>query len=384
MEATFEDDPFDPRILKKTYSEIGEELGRINIVVLGKTGIGKSTLLNTVFGESKATTGLGEPVTKKLKYHYDDNKHLGIYDTVGFELGKSTDELIGTVRNLLEKFDDNPGGKRRPHLIWFCSDGSGTRIEPTEKTFVRELSALGIPVFWILTQVKLSKGKPHARAVALTAEINKAKLNLVNSKPFLVCAEKDNDLGLNAEFGIKDLVDASFRAAPEYVMDSFAAAQIYDLEIKSESVEKAIKIATASATSIGAIPIPFSDAPGIAAAQVGMMMRIAHIYNLSVEKATLVALSATSVASATGKSIVGNLLKFIPGVGSVIGGLITGSIAGSMTYGIGKAWKDICRRVFVGELDETALQNFDFIASIFFKSYKKNSGSKYKSLENGD
>lgn len=39
----------------------------LNIVVAGKTGVGKSTLINSVFSEKVAKTGYGDPVTEISK-----------------------------------------------------------------------------------------------------------------------------------------------------------------------------------------------------------------------------------------------------------------------------------------------------------------------------
>ena len=58
----------------------------VNIVVAGKTGVGKSTLINAVFEEDLAATGIGEPVTKENKEYTKENVPISIWDTVGLEL----------------------------------------------------------------------------------------------------------------------------------------------------------------------------------------------------------------------------------------------------------------------------------------------------------
>ena len=42
-------------------------LNRLNIIVAGKTGVGKSTLINAVFRDKLAQTGLGKPVTNHMR-----------------------------------------------------------------------------------------------------------------------------------------------------------------------------------------------------------------------------------------------------------------------------------------------------------------------------
>src|SRR4051812_33127463 len=41
---------------------------RMNLLIVGKTGTGKSTLVNAVFGDEVASTGVGRPVTRDLHY----------------------------------------------------------------------------------------------------------------------------------------------------------------------------------------------------------------------------------------------------------------------------------------------------------------------------
>ena len=46
------------------YEKQNAALGRFNLAIFGKTGVGKSTLINAIFGEEVARTGIGEPVTQ--------------------------------------------------------------------------------------------------------------------------------------------------------------------------------------------------------------------------------------------------------------------------------------------------------------------------------
>ena len=59
---------------------------RGNVLVIGNSGVGKSTLINAVLGEEKAETGWGSKgTTDKLTIYESENISFRIIDTIGFE-----------------------------------------------------------------------------------------------------------------------------------------------------------------------------------------------------------------------------------------------------------------------------------------------------------
>lgn len=75
--------------ISKILEEENNKLKPVNLVITGKTGTGKSTLINAVFREEMAQVGTGRPVTQHTKLYQKDNIPLRIYDTKGLELGQS-------------------------------------------------------------------------------------------------------------------------------------------------------------------------------------------------------------------------------------------------------------------------------------------------------
>ena len=80
--------------------------------------------------------------------------------------------------------------------------------------------------------------------------------------------------------------------------------------------------------------------------QLSMMARIAQLHGLGLDKSAMLAVASTSVATSAGRAAAASLLKFIPGAGTVVGGVINASVASSFTLAMGQAWLVVCQKAF--------------------------------------
>ena len=98
-----------------------------------------------------------------------------------------------------------------------------------------------------------------------------------------------------------------------------------------------IKYYAGVAAGIGAIPVPCSDAVLLSGLQIKMVKDIFEKFGIVASFVDYAAeLIASRIATQVGKSVAGNLLKLIPGVGSAIGGAINASVASGVTYMFGR------------------------------------------------
>ncbi|HWR08947.1 YcjF family protein [Sporomusa sp.] len=144
-----------------------------------------------------------------------------------------------------------------------------------------------------------------------------------------------------------------------------------ELEKMIEAAKKAVAVAVATAAGIGAIPIPFADLPILIGNQVALMASIAVIFKIDIKKDGLktLVMAALGVGGVAilGRAIFTNLFKFIPGIGSLIGGAISASAAGIITYGIGMAFIKVCKAIKVGKLQEEDITSKE--GKAIFKEY---------------
>lgn len=350
-----------------------KNLNTLNIIVAGKTGVGKSTLINAVFKEHLADTGMGKPVTTHMRKITKKGVPLAIYDTRGFELGKEVQaevktEVMETISKGLATQDIN----KAIHCIWYCINTASNRIEPEEIEWLRELSMENqitqVPIVVVLTQ-SFSKKKAQEMRQTLLDE----NLDIIQVIPVLAEDYEIEDLGIAKSYGLEVLIKVMGEALPDELMDTLQHVQIACLEEKKRRAQAAV----ATAAGEGAAPIPFSDCALLIPTQVGMIASITVIFGFDVNKSIITALLSSSIgaggATLLGKTVVTNIIKFIPGAGTVIGGAISAGTAGVITAALGETYIGIMELVFKGEMsiDDLGTKKGKDAMSTMFKEQLK-------------
>lgn len=335
------------RLFAKRLHEAFEALGTFNLAVFGKTGVGKSTLINAVFGSEVAATGIGRPVTRGLVYYRHPNGFLGVYDSEGFETGLSGDAILAGLQRLVDEHRQRPVHEQI-HAAWYLVRWSDRRFEDKQAEFVRALDGLGLPVILVVTQVPSRDGVPHPDALELASFVEAMRLPLKPAGRAILTNAKEDPFTGAPVFGLQDLLDATYAVVPEVAERALTAAQVLDLERKRQVARTVITQAVAVAAGVGATPIPFADAALLVPNQVTMIARITAAYGLPPDRTrTLAAAGAvvlTGGATMAGRYAVTSLLKVVPG-GAVAGSAISATVAGSLTKAVGAAWSQVCEHV---------------------------------------
>ncbi len=336
----------------------------VNLAILGGTGVGKSTLVNSVFGEDLAATGIGRPVTTGVNFYQRGD--LGLYDFQGLEtfanLKGFIDEFKKTYRKRLK---DDPN--KAIHAVWYCVKATDRRLDEQQEKAIRNLAVdMKLPVFLVLTQTPwLPERGIDPATVEFLAHIKERFLPIVGGEAVAVAAIDDPYTGTKA-FGLHELVARTLEVVPEGRQTAFSAAQRVDGDSKSREARKVVHRAAASAAGIAATPIPFADAPFLVGIQAGMMAKVAKVYDVKLSTANAAKALAGIAATSAGRSLVGALLKVVPGAGNVI----NASVAAAITSGLGYAWLELCRRDWLGQLDLSALAEHGELSKVLLKQYQ--------------
>ncbi|GAA7516558.1 hypothetical protein JP0011_04580 [Helicobacter pylori] len=358
--------------VEKMHKVIKKEKLIMNILLMGAAGMGKSLLINGLFGQEVAKAGVGKSLTQHLEKYVDEEKGLILWDTKGIE----AKDYQNTMESLKKETEDSfkaLNEKEAIDVAYLCIKETSSRVEEREKALLSFAKEWNIPTIVIFTNTQEKAGD------AFVKEAQKIINEEWGFKGFIKAYVRVNSVaysfrGIEVPVeGLKELVDETKKClidAKKNKQNHFLLIQKANIQARKQAmIDESKTIIHVAVGAAGLIPIPFSDALAIAPIQAGMIYKMNDAFGVkmkdSIATSLITGLLGVTAVAQVGRTLVNGLLKFIPVVGSVAGG----ATAAVITEGIGFAYLEVLKKCFNDEMGEVKLPAMDTIKSLFKESY---------------
>ncbi|KAF7354304.1 hypothetical protein MVEN_01118800 [Mycena venus] len=140
----------------RTIDEILADCQRFRILSVGRSGAGKSSVINCVFNVDDAKVSHNKPGEADIYQEItsEQNARFVLHDSKGFEPART--ETFNIVREfILEKSDSSRDLEDRLHAAWLCIQTpthGGRVLEAGDEQFLELANKLQIPVVVVFTQ----------------------------------------------------------------------------------------------------------------------------------------------------------------------------------------------------------------------------------------
>lgn len=349
--------------------------GRINVLLLGTSGCGKSTLINALLGEEKAMTGIGEAVTKQIEVYQSDELPFRMIDTAGYEFDffhqhKTKSDIAKFGREGVKQ----KNVEKLIHMIWFCIDGTGKRIDQSVIEYIKSVSDdwKGVPVLLVFTKsyseieeaenVQMAKSAIHK----YNSSHGKNPLIIEGIVPVVAKIYPINEAFSVPPRNLDILVEKTNLLAPRAIQMANNAVKDIDVNIKRGMAQSIVAGATTAAAAVGAIPLPTPDAAVLVPVQTAMMAAIAKTYGIKEDSQvneiinSVLKVGMTTIA---GRTLL-NQLKLIPGLNAA-GSVLNAVTAGIITFAAGEISCTMFERIYKGDVEYSTVDWEKEVISLF-------------------
>jgi uncharacterized protein (DUF697 family)/predicted GTPase len=332
-------------ILKNVRSE----LPTTEALLVGKPQAGKSSIVRGLTGVSPEIIGQGfrphTQHTERYSYPTDEVPLIVFTDTVG--LGDGTSETADVVRELIEEVADQPATNAKILILTVKINDFAIDTLRQVATKIRQQHP-EVPCLLAVTclhELYPADVSNHPDYPPSFPEVDRAFTEIKRSFEGLYDRAVLIDFTLEEDgfdpvfYGLEALVEnisellpeAEARTIAQLLSDQQAGKQIGDLY--REAGRRYILPFSVMAGAVAAVPLPLATMPVLTAVQVSMVGALGQLYGQTLSPSQAGGVVSAIAGGFLAQAIGRELIKFIPGFGSVI----AASWASAYTWALGEA-----------------------------------------------
>lgn len=282
----------------KKFPQALSQINRCNVLVIGNTGVGKSTLISALFQvpiSNSVTLDISEkPYTKP-------GLPIAVYDAPGLETDKKQSERVKqNIKNFLHKKNQKEP-KNQIHVVWYCVDSHVVRESQIEQQWIASI-AKQLPVIAVITRASgLEKDWLHPYLESIPS--------IQRVVPIMARIETTPHYDIKP-YGLDTLL-----AATEDMLEEIARKAILNaVNAKANSAFGWCMGGCVTVITAQLMPISILKAPVASGLQVYMLTKISETFGYRFDRNVLAELSVVGAGAAGLDNFIEEALKNLPGI----------------------------------------------------------------------
>ena len=356
---------------------IRDQLPTTEVILLGKPQAGKSSIVRGMTGQPADIVGLGfKPHTRhtqRYPYPSEDLPLLVFTDTVGLgDVERDTEDIVQELQQTLET------DHQRSRLIIltvkvtdFATDSLRQVITQLKQTYPHIPCLLALTCLHELYATPTDNHPAYPpQTEALTRAVEAIQENFVDlcDHTLLLDFTLEEDGYDPVFYGLERLRDVLDELLPQ--AEAQAIHQLLTTDERGKAIgdlyrQVARRYISAFAVMAGiaaAVPLPFATMPVLTSLQVSMVVVLGRVYNQTLSISQALGVVSTLAGGFLAQAVGRELIKFIPGIGSVVA--TSWSVAYTWALGAGAC-------LYFGDLMAGKIPDPKAIQSLMGKTYQQ-------------